>query len=133
MLCSGDATQRRLTAGRLGVPHSTSLRSRSGKKAGESSHNKMTFSLLESQWSSRNSFKFAADRSNVATTARPQKEKLYEYTFVADLAPLTAFERPCKASRFRFRNKTSPTPSRRTPEWRRRRSPLDPSNHHSPQ
>ena len=69
------------------------------------------------------SFKFAADRSNVATTARPQKEKLYEYTFVADLAPLTAFQRPCKASRFRFRNKTSPTPSRRTPEWRRRSRP----------
>ena len=41
-------------------------------------------------------------------------------TFVADLAPFTIFGRPCRASRFLFRNTASPTPSRRTPACTRR-------------
>ena len=39
---------------------------------------------------------------------------------MADLAPFTIFGRPCRASRFLFRNMASPTPSRRTPARTRR-------------
>ena len=93
----GDPIHRRLFS-RTQTGETAGAAAASRMYAGSCSFRYMTLSRLRSQWSSWKASTFSAERSKVATAARPQKEYVYAYTFVADFALFSASCRPCKAS-----------------------------------